>query len=125
MKYNELVEKISVAIHESQMRSRNTIMNRYKESAEEMHKRWDKDMTEYAKLPENVKEYDRMEAREILALIDKLPNYITKNERDIFNSCISKNNKLDINEEKIKCFREMKLQCKPEHRLPNKENIYC
>lgn len=126
MKYDEKVEKISAAIHESWMRSRNTIMKRYPDCARDMHARWDKDMVPYNKLPWVTQEYDRMEARENLAMIGKLPLYTTRKERKAFKSCIYKNKVLGMDEATIKCFRDMKLQCLPVHRVyPNKDDIYC
>lgn len=153
MKYDEKVEKMSVAIHESWERSRNTIMNDYvtptgmKKIAEKlaskgkitravaddaidaapklapvMHAKWDGFMIPFADLDEPVKEYDRMEARQALAMTGALPIYTTRQERSSLKACINNlgNGKYKNGDEaRARCFRDLNLHCKPQHRSGN------
>jgi hypothetical protein len=111
-RYNKTVEKMSVGIHESWMRSRQTMMNRYGKNTRQlngektMEEHFMPNMISYDELPDDVKEFDRMEARGILATINRLPLYLTQKEKREFNKCLIDTKGSESN---IKCFRELKL----------------
>jgi len=83
-----------------------------------MHAKWDADMIAYKDLPDPVKEYDRMEARQVLAMMGILPIHIIHKQRHAFNSCVnsrgfgSNSGKYESkNEARAHCFRDLKLYC--------------
>jgi hypothetical protein len=117
--YNDRVEAMSVAIHESWARSRQTMIDRYNNIADAkgrtMKDRWEKDMVPYFQLPEDTKEYDRMEARGQLAATKMLPPYVTDGQRKQWHTCVTQHKKagMDVVEARIACFMQPKLQCTP------------
>ncbi len=100
-----------------------------------MNAKWYKDMTPYDDLPDDVKEWDRFEARGILAMNDILPPYMTAKELDKYNQCVNDKEitihyydkeKLKFankDEAKIGCFRALKLQCTKDWK--EKQKKYC
>lgn len=136
LSYKKKVDLMSVAIHESWMRSRKNITKTFgnpktiltekdkkrgKKSVT-MKEKWKGDMIPYYKLPESVKEWDRFEARAILAMMDILPPYMTSTQKKEYKKCVSdttsrfKDAKPSASKAEAKsfCFRKLQLQCKPD-----------
>jgi hypothetical protein len=78
-------------------------------------------MIPFEKLDEPVKEYDRMEARQVIAMTGALPPYVTHPERAAFNTCIATLGQQgpygNADEARARCFRDLNLHCKPRHRI--------
>ena len=115
--YNQKVEKMASSIHESWARSRQTMINRYPTAIDSkgktMKDRWEKDMIPYNELPEDVKEYDRIEAREYLTSLNIIPPYLTPKEKKQYRECVKTNPINNKEESRSMCIMESKLNCIP------------
>ena len=137
MNYDDKIEKMAVAIHESWMRSRNTMMKKYGTGTRQlvkdektgeitptgktMAKHFVPNMVSYYDLGDDTKEYDRMEARIALAMAGALPPYMTELDRQSFRLCVktsktytdTNRSPMHPGEARVKCFIDNGFQCKP------------
>lgn len=142
VKYNLLVEMMSVGIHDAWIRSRKTMMNRYGENTPAkskinkatgnlmtMKEHFVPNFVPYEQLSDDTKEYDRMEARMYLAITNKIPPYVTRKERKQLKKCVqeqSKNADPSIayqdrkNNGMMECFIKDQLFCNPSWRKEGK-----